>query len=171
MVSGQENGANPVPNRRGDIQDYSSPVLSPGPELAVEGAVADGLDQVPRPDVRAALQVGDGPGHVRDAVMRPRRQPQLVHRLLEQPLCAQERGYFRAAQLRNCNCTEIAPEGGIIVAAVRPARYIVGCLSERKTVNSLPDSLLSWFVPLPIFPLAPGCVRVLVRHLAVFLND
>src|SRR5437764_6618558 len=63
---------------------FHSPL--PRPELAVEGAVVDGLDQVRRPDVGRLFQVGDGPCHAQDAVVRPRRQAQLVHRLLQQPL-------------------------------------------------------------------------------------
>src|SRR5262249_30513671 len=41
------------------------------PELAVEAAVADGLDDVGGPDVGLALQIGDGTRHAQDAVVRP----------------------------------------------------------------------------------------------------
>src|SRR5919204_2946141 len=41
----------------------------PRPELAVQRAVADGLDDVRRAGRGAALQVGDGAGHPQDAVV------------------------------------------------------------------------------------------------------
>ena len=45
-----------------------------------------GLGQVAGADLGGALQVGDGPGHAQDAVVRPRRQAEVFHRRLQQSL-------------------------------------------------------------------------------------
>src|SRR5438874_1684799 len=70
----------------------------PRPQLAVEAAVADGLDDVAGLQVGRPFQVGDGAGHAQDAVVRPRRQPQFVHGRLQQRLALRVEGAV-AAQL------------------------------------------------------------------------
>ena len=46
--------------------------------------MADGLDDAVRPDVAAAIEVGEGPGHARNAVVGPGRDAQFVQRTFEQ---------------------------------------------------------------------------------------
>src|SRR5262249_61840397 len=87
-------GANRAPSwqfcvptrRRGGGITRRRVLLSPRPELAVQAAVADGLGDVAVLNVGAPVEVGDGPRHAQDAVVRPRRQAQLLHRLSQQAL-------------------------------------------------------------------------------------
>src|SRR5262249_26115022 len=70
----------------GRITGNDGAPLSLRPELAVEGAVVDGLDQMVGPNVGGAVEVGDGAAHAQNPVVRPRRQPQRLHRVLQERL-------------------------------------------------------------------------------------
>src|SRR5262245_53994860 len=60
------------------------PRSSPRPEFAVEGTIADGLDEMALADLGAVVEVGDGPRHPQDAIVRAGRQAELVHRGFQQ---------------------------------------------------------------------------------------
>ena len=58
----------------------------PPPIIPVQIPEIDGLGQMPDFDVRAAVEVGDGAGHLQDAVVGAGGKAKTVHRLLQNQL-------------------------------------------------------------------------------------
>ena len=64
---------------------WSLNILSPLCKTSsIQAAVLDGLGNVGRENRVALGEIGDGSRNLQDAVVRPRRKPQLVHRKLDQ---------------------------------------------------------------------------------------
>ena len=59
---------------------------SPRPVLPIQRSKMNGLRQMFNFYIRTLPQVRDRPGYLQDAVVRPRRQLQLLHCLLDQDL-------------------------------------------------------------------------------------
>src|SRR5437868_6765826 len=53
------------------------------PQLAIQAAIADGLDHVALANVRGFFQVGARAGDPQDAIVGSSRQPQVLHCLFE----------------------------------------------------------------------------------------
>ena len=73
-------------NAATEKHDSEETIGSQDQSFRSSSAVADGLRDVLGPDVLAAIQVGDGPGHLADLVMGTCAETQFQHSLLEQQL-------------------------------------------------------------------------------------
>src|ERR1700687_1389875 len=68
-----------------DCREYMDSLLawpfSPRPKLSIQTPITDPLHHVRGLDIRRPFQIGDGPRHAQDAVMRPGGQSELLHRV------------------------------------------------------------------------------------------
>ena len=114
------------------------------PVGAVEVAVADGFGQVGRPDVGAAVEVGNGAGHAEDAVVGAGREVEALH------------GRVQALLAGVVHDGMFADEG---------ARHL--CVAVDARVGSV---ALGLNLPCPYHPFADGSARLFGLVVGHFLE-